>query len=546
MHFHLLTLLILITTLSGLHAQRVTSTGADGKVYVRLLSKQPKGVQVDSGYDPNILIPHWNPRTQKWGYMRRDSKELVVPHRFFQAGKFGDGYAFAIELGPDSLAEHIYRIDDQGNVAMVFEDTTRHEPAQRVEYYLSDRKQDGKLLVSRGSALTLISSEGKTILTANLPGNGSEAGYLGGNCFLIETTGSYEFIGPEGKVVATYDKLAYKLFDPYHTKFRANYGTSIVGIERLSDHKVGMVNHLGNIVVPMVWDTALAGHGDKLVQSKEDNKWFSSYSPTEDSMFFAWRDGTIHLVHMDGRALYQYARNERPVEGWIPYWREQGLYPKVVVDSDNDPVLYAYFDPSTGKEVVQGNWVHCMNDRMVAVLEDHRGTSTAKYSFFELPGMRELHFPLFEQNSDLRLKQVIRYQGRYFHIVNDKVQKKWGLVDDQGKVVIPIVHQHLYAWKDDIDYPMVEAYELGKAYLRTAYSPDGRLLFVDKESKGPPSKEESSPRAVYFSHAPFDQGLDYINPMGTPYPNALEIGPGYFRHGRIYIGYWDIYRQIYF
>ena len=61
----LLATLLLLAVSGSAQAQSITYT-KHGKTYVRLISKAPKHIKVEAGYDPNLLIPHYNPMTQKW------------------------------------------------------------------------------------------------------------------------------------------------------------------------------------------------------------------------------------------------------------------------------------------------------------------------------------------------------------------------------------------------------------------------------------------------------------------------------------------------
>jgi hypothetical protein len=48
---------------------------------VRLQSKQPKVASVDSGYDADLLLPHWNPAAGKWGSISACPLPVPFLHR---------------------------------------------------------------------------------------------------------------------------------------------------------------------------------------------------------------------------------------------------------------------------------------------------------------------------------------------------------------------------------------------------------------------------------------------------------------------------------
>jgi hypothetical protein len=71
-------LVLLATACTG---QKLTYLGDDGKTYVRLQSKQPKVASVDSGYDADLLLPHWNPAAGKWGSISACPLPVPFLHR---------------------------------------------------------------------------------------------------------------------------------------------------------------------------------------------------------------------------------------------------------------------------------------------------------------------------------------------------------------------------------------------------------------------------------------------------------------------------------
>ncbi len=540
---------------SDANAQSVTYI-RQGKTYVRLVNKQPKNVVGDSEYNPNVLIPHWNPKTKLWGYIRRNSRELVVPHRFFCAGTFGDGYAIAMELSADSLLQHLFSVGEDGQVNCILHDESRQVTSKSLSFFFMNiRQDDGFVTVKRGNCLSIINPQGFVAWDSCFDAPDLFFHYLGHGHLLIPRDSMSMIFTPNGEVAFTFNHLELGIHAIWLGGYGETDGISLFPVVRKSDSKVAFWNQMGKRMTDFKWDT-VPNPPDiphKFIRIIAEKEAIYYYQILHDSTFYAWQNGKTILTDLSGKIIYTYKENEMPMPNKWPVWVEQGMYPKTYHDENGKVVEYAYFNPITGVEVRENSPIYVINPKLALTQREHE--DPYKRYFYRVKVGFDLNEGLSVEpriNPGWEIIRTERIQGRYYHVDRNIYTNDVGLSDDHLKTIIPseyqsiVIHGGPNAAFPEVEARRKESKRLGRS---RSYDLSGRLLFEDAIHYFIPSEDTlptNNSLRNYYTNPIWDRELSCRYGLDIPYANRLSYVEDYYHKGKRYRAVKDIYGRRYF
>ncbi len=548
----LISLSLLAVACSG---QKITYRGQNGKVYVRLQTEQPKDIKVDSGYDPNLLIPHWNLETNKWGYIRRDSKELVVPHRFSYAARYARGFALAIELGADGIAEDVYRIDSLGNTNLIIRDTVS---MGRKWYIDKNRLLDDFCLFRLGDRMIAYDPQGILVMDSIIMDLDRRFEYSRDGRYTLYSNGKLLFREFGIGTIAQWDTALYQIERNVITMDTERPRSPFWQIRNMQMGKVGILDNQGKLVVPMIWDRKEMGPKVGLDVSNQ-----FLYNPCSDSLFLGFIDEHFVLMHLNGKVIYSYNDLVRPSARVHHAWRQQELL-SVTYFREYDGWNNALLDPKSDSI---RSYCHCDIELIAAdnVLVVDRINPVSIQNF--KTEQRKI-LPYSEEYPIAILRDGIHEGGKMTWILSYAIEHSVGAIDQLGELVIPFEETTITAldFYQQRYHTLHAVFQDLPVYTHAFYSVEGKQLFGGRfyeRHLGDPREGEvskGSPRLdgpILHPNSGIAESDDegykmhscYLHPYaieGDFHPNMLLYIDLQLNAGQVSKGYVDIYGYRYF
>jgi hypothetical protein len=305
MKFILPILIAAATLLSSCNTTPTPETGPDHPVQL-----PPPRVPDDPGYDAHLLIPQWDWKAQKWGYIDRTSREAVIPHMFRAAGRLQRGVAYATAINEDWTVEDVYRITADGQYKRIHEGKPEYGLKRRGRYQYS-RLGDDYFFINQKDYTALHDPNGnrlwdticdwsKFVLSSEHPA------YLGDGHIAIHKGGFYEFRDRDFKPIARFDTTEYLIFFPneLYDWVRTGHQIPLIPALNLQTDKMGYLDRFGTVRIPFQYDRSELL---EITNVRGSTLSYSQYSYRFDWFGHAlvYQDSTPMLIDTTGKVIYQ-------------------------------------------------------------------------------------------------------------------------------------------------------------------------------------------------------------------------------------------------
>ena len=525
---------------------------------IKLKGHQPDSeIVVDSGYDPNLLVPHFDQKSQKWGYIHRTTKRLVVPHQFDDAGLSFNQTAYAIKIS-DLRGFDVYRIQDDGTIHQILKDTFNllvRDHSQDNYTYLFD---DGYFYVKLGKHLTIFSPE-ETQIDTVAPINGSPCWhgepflYFGNGNMLLNYGDAMVFLNFEKHQFISYEISRYSFPDLRWLEKDYAHSFTHCDIQRKIDGKIGLIDQFGNLAVDFVWDTIpkIWVQGKDLYSNSSQEELHDAYIPNKDSIYLAFKGNRPVWAHLDGHTVYEFPENAIAFSPQFGFWKAQNLFQIGTFQSDST-ILYSLLNPKTGELSLQSTQpIQILSNNIVQTIEeeiDGEGNTRQIAKYFFAPKFQNPKIEMFGKNRIVTESYL--FNGRYYLIIKNLVKNEYQLQDEDGNILIekswwPMAFNQ---YTVDDRYPIIVTKSYSKPYATIFNSVYGEKLFGNEVLDSEDNLQNKT--TLRFDNQNIPKILSYyihLNTYDRPYPNRFLVVSQYNKKGKkIGTGFIDIYGQVYF
>lgn len=522
--------------------------GVNEKNELPLASHGPDQIPPDSGYDADLLIPHWDAQTERWGYLQRKTKEVVVPHQFTEAGKFAMGYALAIapQIGKPGF-EDFYRVTTHG-VQLLFSDTKMPDQKGLVE---RGRMRDNWIVMDSHDRVVCIDPEGKLRLDTVIQDAAKRFCYLQqGRYYLIEDQ-ICSFIQFGKGRLASWNMAQYDLMIcPLHPNGESPLDPYF-WVRNKRSLKVGIVDATGRLVVPLEWEMPQGSYSRNGLEQGTQ-----LYNPCIDGFYLGYKDAQFSLMHLDGRVVQAYNEQLRPtardhlpwrIAGQLYAWylNDQGLA-KIALGTPDDPSL-----------------ISCDNCGLLPLDSTHIfNTWWTGHAVVDTETGEEKELDALKTYSQFAAQTAITSGNRVVYVVAAGAAFQVGAINDLGEIVVPFQYAKVEVHGNYPNrYPMLLCTQNdGNRSTYAYYSAAGNLLFGGKfyltaRPEGGPGELVGFGPAPddHFKHCGAYEGLahhlDTVHPFfpeGEFPPNLLLYVEQFVQGKGVMKGYVDVYGERYF
>ena len=508
----------------------------------------------DSGYDPDLLIRHFDQKSQKWGYIHRTTKRLMVPHFFDDVGDMVNGSAFALKLN-GHFGIDTYWIGQSGETKLLFADTALH--LQRTEFVpsLTTRFVDDHLFVARGGRVKTFTPDGTMsfdTLAADIPAKEKIRyfQYFGNGNMLIKFQDAMVFWDHELQQSIRFDTSDYT-FPPQMTHESGHTRKfDFCDIQRKSDGKIGLIDRHGKLVVDFVWDEA---NPNTFLKSKiQTDPRFYPYLPNKDSIFLAYKNGVAYYVHINGEIIFEFPPNTFAFSPQYAFWPEQNLF-QMVIQLESKKLMIHLVDPIS-KEVKLKSYselIYLDSNRVVALSlnKDPKIAFDFAYTFHSAPTFEQIEIPNLANH--IRPAEVYYYDKQYYWVIKNFHTGKYGLMDAAGNFIFLPTFENIGSNStfDGIPFPFLYLNSDNES-IRYYADAKGNIFYgtgiyyydviLGKSDEYRFSSEIYPIPDVLSDCHIIDNIIDF-------YPNYLNFVSQYNKKGKkIGTGFIDIYGQVYF